>query len=118
MTVIVLEAAPPAVRGELTRWFLEVKAGVFVGTVNKKIRELLWNRLCATEQVRGAVLMYSTNSEQGYVMQMHGTPHRKIVEFEGVQLICRDSSTPTEIEEDAYDPISAAEFWEERSKDA
>ena len=46
MTVIVMECAPESVRGELTRWFLELKPGVFVGNVNVRIRELLWKRVC------------------------------------------------------------------------
>ena len=41
MTVIVMESAPESVRGELTRWFLELKPGVFVGQVNTRIRMLL-----------------------------------------------------------------------------
>ena len=31
MTVIVLDCAPESIRGELTRWFLELKPGVFAG---------------------------------------------------------------------------------------
>ena len=34
MTVIVLDCAPESIRGELTRWFLELKPGVFAGKVN------------------------------------------------------------------------------------
>lgn len=42
MTVIAMDTAPEGVRGELTRWFLELKPGVFVGKVNVRIRDLLW----------------------------------------------------------------------------
>ena len=48
MTVIVMDGAPENVRGELKRWFLELKPGVFVGRVNVRIRELLWERICST----------------------------------------------------------------------
>ena len=48
MTVIVMDGAPESVRGELKRWFLELKPGVFVGRVNVRIRELLWKRICGT----------------------------------------------------------------------
>lgn len=41
MVVIAMDCAPENVRGELTRWFLELKPGVFVGNVNARIRELL-----------------------------------------------------------------------------
>lgn len=34
MTVIILIAAPEGLRGHLTRWLVEVSAGVFVGKIN------------------------------------------------------------------------------------
>ena len=46
MTVIAMDTAPEGVRGELTRWFLELTPGVFVGQVNERIRDLLWERIC------------------------------------------------------------------------
>lgn len=45
MVVIAMDNAPQTVRGELTKWFLELKLGVFVGNVNVRIRELLWERV-------------------------------------------------------------------------
>ena len=87
MTVFVLDAAPESVRGELTRWFLEVKPGVFVGKVNVKIRELLWERICQTDTHDGAVMIYDAHTEQGFRMELYGNPKRRVVDFEGVQLI-------------------------------
>ncbi len=46
MTVLVMDRVAESVRGELTRWFLELKPGVFVGTVNARVRSLLWERIC------------------------------------------------------------------------
>lgn len=87
MTVIVLDCAPETVRGELTRWFLEVKPGVFVGNVNVRIRDLLWKRICESEEANGAIMVEQANTEQGFTMRLHGTPKRKVVDFEGIQLI-------------------------------
>lgn len=42
MTVIVLIAAPEGLRGHLTRWMVEVNAGVFVGNPSRRIRDRLW----------------------------------------------------------------------------
>ena len=58
MTVIAMDAAPEGVRGELTRWFLELKPGVFIGKVNARIRDLLWERICQTDAANGAVMAY------------------------------------------------------------
>lgn len=87
MTVFALDAASDSVRGELTRWFLEVKPNIFVGKVNVKIRELLWERICQGKVERGAVMIYDAPGEQGFSMKLHGTPKRTVVDYEGIQLI-------------------------------
>ena len=87
MTVIAMESASESTRGELTRWFLELKPGVFVGKVNVRIRELLWRRICQTEQSAGAVMVWSSPNEQGFEMSVYGDPKRKVADFEGIQLI-------------------------------
>ena len=87
MTVIAMDTAPEGVRGELTRWFLELKPGVFVGKVNVRIRDLLWERICKTEAADGAVMVYSDTNEQGFSMRVYGDPKRSVVDLEGVQLI-------------------------------
>lgn len=87
MTVIAMDSAPESVRGELTRWFLELKPGVFVGKVNSRIRELLWERICKTDTAAGAVMVFSAPNEQGFELKVSGDPRRKVSDFEGVQLI-------------------------------
>ena len=57
MVVIAMDNAPQNIRGELTKWFLELKPGVFVGNVNARIRELLWERVCTTPSADGAVMV-------------------------------------------------------------
>lgn len=47
MTVIVLSACPVGLRGDLTRWFLEIAPGVFVGHVSARVRERVWIRVKA-----------------------------------------------------------------------
>ena len=40
MLVIVLENAPPRLRGRLAIWLLEIRAGVYVGNYSNKVREI------------------------------------------------------------------------------
>ena len=42
MIVVVTENVPNRLRGYLARWFVEVRAGVFIGDYNVKIRERIW----------------------------------------------------------------------------
>lgn len=88
MVTIALTNAPLSLRGELTKWLLEPKAGVFVGNASALVREKLWAKVCKNQSVTdGAIMIYTTNSEQGYAVLIHGDPQRTIEDFEGVQLV-------------------------------
>lgn len=86
MMVLVCECLEPGRRGELTKWLLEAKPGVFVGNVSALIRDILWEKV-STEYGVSAVLIYSSDSEQGFSMTMCGTPNRSVVDIEGISLI-------------------------------
>jgi CRISPR-associated protein Cas2 len=87
MTVMVLERVPVSLRGELTRWMLELRAGVFIGTLSAMVRDRLWDLAC--EKMRGGagMLVYSTNTEQGFAIRYWGATGRDIVDFDGLQLV-------------------------------
>ena len=42
MLVTVVENAPPRLRGRLAIWLLEVRAGVYVGKVSRRVKEMIW----------------------------------------------------------------------------
>jgi CRISPR-associated protein Cas2 len=87
MVVLVLEKVPTSLRGELTRWTLELKAGVFVGTVSAIVRDLLWNKVRSSLKGGGAVMIHSDNSEQGFGVRYWGDTSRRIEDFEGLWLV-------------------------------
>ena len=87
MVVMVLEKVPVSLRGELTRWLLEVKNGVFVGHLSARVRDKLWQKCCKAKRVGGVTQIWSTNTEQRFKMRMCGDTQREIVDFEGLQLI-------------------------------
>ena len=41
MLVVVTENVPPRLLGRLAVWLLEIRAGVYVGEVSKRIREMI-----------------------------------------------------------------------------
>lgn len=43
MMVIVVENAPPRLRGRLSLWLAEVRAGVYVGVYGRRVRERIWD---------------------------------------------------------------------------
>jgi CRISPR-associated protein Cas2 len=87
MVVMVLERVPVGVRGELTRWMLELHAGVFVGTLSALVREKLWELVCSKMAGGAGLLVYSTNTEQGFAMRLWGATSKVPVEYEGLTLI-------------------------------
>lgn len=87
MVVLVIDNSSEKLRGELTRWLIEVKPGVLVGNISAMVREKLWEKVNYDQNRKGAVMLYSMNTEQGFAMKMCGEPKRQIVEFDGVQLI-------------------------------
>ena len=87
MTVIVMETAPEKLRGELTRWMLEAKPGVFVGTLSALVRDKLWKKICGEIPVIPALLVYTASNEQGFQFEMNGDPRRRVIEMEGLQFI-------------------------------
>ncbi len=87
MVVVILEKVSPSVRGYLSRWLIEPKAGVFVGKVSTLVRDLLWKKIQSYIGKGAAVLIWSANNEQGFDMRMIGDRKKVIVDVEGLKLI-------------------------------
>ena len=94
--VMVLEKTPQSLRGELTRWLVEVNNGVYVGHVTAMVRERLWEK-CQKSRGAGSVFQaWTTNNEQHFAMRLEGDPARSVIDWEGVQLICEHGEVLSE----------------------
>lgn len=87
MVVLVIENAPEKLRGTLTRWLLEVKPGVFTGSISAGVRDRIWRRVTDNMEHAGALLIFSADTEQGFRIEMCGYPKRSVIDIEGIQLI-------------------------------
>jgi CRISPR-associated protein Cas2 len=87
MVVLILERVPVGLRGELTRWLLELRAGVFVGSLSGMVRDLLWEKVCKEARGGGCTMIHTSNREQGFAIRLHGEPTRQVDDFEGLSLI-------------------------------
>jgi CRISPR-associated protein Cas2 len=92
--VLVLTAVPSGLRGHLTRWLLEINAGVFVGRVNPKIRDLLWERVTDMMGPGRAILVHTADTEQGLAFRVHGH-HWTPIDMEGITLMLRPTDPKT-----------------------
>ncbi|MFB8029466.1 MULTISPECIES: type I-E CRISPR-associated endoribonuclease Cas2e [unclassified Streptomyces] len=88
MTIIVLTNCSAGLRGFLTRWLLEISAGVFIGNPSARIRDLLWAEVQQYAGQGRALLAHTTNNEQGFTFLTHDHAWHP-VEHEGLTLICR-----------------------------
>lgn len=87
MLVVVTENVPPRLRGRLAVWLLEVRAGVYLGDVTRRVREMIWQQ-CETMIEDGNIVMaWATNTESGFDFQTLGSNRRIPVEFDGLRLV-------------------------------
>ncbi len=87
MLVIVVENAPPRLRGRLGLWLVEVRAGVYVGKVSRRVREMIWDNLERGIDDGNAVMVWSSNTESGFDFLTLGANRRIPVELDGIKLV-------------------------------
>lgn len=87
MLVIVVENTPPRLRGRLALWLLEVRAGVYVGKVSRRVREMIWANVVEGVGQGNAVMAWSTNTESGFDFQTLGANRRIPLEMDGIKLV-------------------------------
>lgn len=87
MLVIVVENVPPRLRGRLALWLLEIRAGVYVGDLSKRVREMIWNQVEEGYEDGNAVMIWSTNTESGFDFITLGKNRRMPVEMNGIKLV-------------------------------
>jgi CRISPR-associated protein Cas2 len=87
MLVIVLENAPDRLRGRLAIWLLEVRAGVYVGDLSKKVREMIWAQVLAGLENGNAVMAWHSNNESGFELETAGPNRRVPIDFDGLKLV-------------------------------
>jgi len=87
MLVIVVENVPPRLRGRLNVYLIEVRTGVYVGDVSKRVREMLWEQVNAYCQDGNAAMIWSANTESGFDFITIGQNRRMPVEMDGLKLV-------------------------------
>ncbi|TFV58349.1 type I-E CRISPR-associated endoribonuclease Cas2 [Geodermatophilus sp. DF01-2] len=88
MVVLVLSACPAGLRGHLTRWLLEISAGVFVGHVSARVRDLMWLNVCEMASGGRALMVFSVPGEQRMDFRVHNH-HWTPTDFDGLTLMMR-----------------------------
>lgn len=87
MIVIVCENAPHRLRGRLSLWLAEIRAGTFVGTYGKRMRERLWADVTAMIGDGNAVMAWSAPTDSGFAFDSVGKDRRTCVTVDGFALV-------------------------------
>jgi CRISPR-associated protein Cas2 len=89
--VVVLSVTPEKLRGELTRWLMEISTGVYVGHLSARVRERLWLRIVEDVSRGRALMVWSARNEQRLQFRVHN--HAWTVEdFDGIALMRRQTA--------------------------
>ena len=87
MLIVVTENVPPRLRGRLAVWLLEIRAGVYVGHVNRRIREMIWEQISKLYEDGNAAMAWATNTESGFDFQTIGLNRRIPIDYDGLRLV-------------------------------
>lgn len=91
--VIVVENAPPRLRGRLAAWLLEIRAGVFVGQYSARTRERIWKQVTEYIENGDAVMVWTAPNDQGFDFLTTGINRRMPVDFDGLKLVTFNPAT-------------------------
>jgi len=90
MIVFTMADCPIGLRGDLTKWLLEISPGVFVGQVSARVRDHLWERIRETIRDGRVTMVFNTNNEQRLDFRVHNSTWEPI-DFDGIKLMLRPS---------------------------
>ncbi|QOR45604.1 type I-E CRISPR-associated endoribonuclease Cas2e [Trueperella pecoris] len=88
MLVLTVTAVPVGLRGDLTKWLMEIAPGVFVGNPSARIREQIWARTVTLCKDGRAIMVCSSDNEQGMVFRTHRHDWEP-TDFDGLILMMR-----------------------------
>lgn len=87
MIVVVLENAPPRLRGRLALWFAEVRAGVYVGVYGRRMRERVWEDIKMMVGEGNAVMAWAAPTDTGFEFVACGPNRREPADFDRLNLV-------------------------------
>ena len=87
LLVMIIENDSLSLRGEISRWMIEPKAGVFVGDLSAIVRDLIWEKAIRSKKCGHVMQIWETNNEQGYSMRSVRNNKREPIDVDGITLI-------------------------------
>lgn len=101
MVVLILYNCPPKIKGDVTKWLFEINTGIYIGNINTKSRDLLWERIINNIDYGTATMIFSSNNEQGFEFKTHNSKW-KICNFDGLKFMLRPKTNSNKPELQNY----------------
>lgn len=91
MIVLTLVNGLVSTKGYVSRYLIEISPAVYLGFLDAKTRDELWEHVKANCGSNGyATLVYTTNNAQGYEIMTHSkSEKREVIEYDGLKLISK-----------------------------
>lgn len=86
MVVISISSCPATLRGDITKWLIEIDTGVYVGRLSARVRDELWSRIRDNVKAGRVIMVYNAQNSQGYEIRTHNTIWKPI-DFDGITLM-------------------------------
>ena len=87
MLVIVVNNAPPRLRGRLAVWLLEIRAGVYVGRYSRRTRDMIWDQVKTHIDNGDAIIAWAAPNDAGYDFDTCGANRRLPTDLDGFKLV-------------------------------
>ncbi len=112
-TVIEIDGSSEFIRGTLQRRLLEIRPGLFVGSVPARVRDDIWTFILDDLRRASSALMIYPNAknESGFSIRTHGDNRRIPVDFGGVWLVQYKKKKLVDSEAQRAESIDTIDDW-------
>lgn len=92
--VVVLTDCPAKLRGDMSKWMLEINTGVYFGNMSARVRDGLWERIVTNIGHGHATMVYGAPGEQHMDFRTHNA-YWQTVDYDGIKLLLRPAVRTT-----------------------
>ncbi len=86
MVIIDLLGTTTLIEGQISRKLLEIRPGVYAGSISKRQIEIVWDAVIKSNP-KAALIVYAAKTETGIAMKSYGDHRYEIIDQEGIQLV-------------------------------
>ena len=95
MVVYNVTNAPQRIRGLISRYCIELRPGLYVGRLDKRMRLKLWDAIQEGAKAKtSAIMAWSCPTDQGYAIKSLGPTAHLITKIDGIFVSATNGAEP------------------------